>query len=99
MNGDAVCRFVYKKIMQGSCPTRSMPSLEDSSHQGQTLVIQLLFAIFLLDMTVTYPWALHNIGSSKTISGYAASSGERSKSTKYLYAAIDQGDLFQLLLC
>ena len=37
--------FVYKKVMQGSCPTRSIPSSEDSSHQGQTLVIQLLFAI------------------------------------------------------
>ena len=49
----------------------------------------------LLDMTVTHPWALHNIGSSKTISGYAASSKERSKNSKYLSAAIDLGHLFR----
>ena len=49
----------------------------------------------LLDMTVTHSWALHNIGSSKTISGYAASSKEPSKNSKYLSAAIDLGHLFR----
>ena len=45
---------------------------------------------------MTHPWALLNIGSSKTISGYAASSKERSKNTKYLFATIDLGHLFRL---
>ena len=38
---------------------------------------------------------MHNIGSSKTISGHAASSKERSKNSKYLSAAIDLGHLFR----
>ena len=48
----------------------------------------------LSDMAVTHSWALHNIGSSEMISGYAASSKERSKNSKFLSAPMDLGHLF-----
>ena len=79
--------FRCKKELQNQFEGKKRPDVAVYDyHQGKKL---------LLDMTVTHPWALHNITLSKKTSGYAAAAKERSKNSKYLSLATNLGHLFR----
>ena len=83
--------FRCKKELQNQFEGKKRPDVSFYEyHQGKKL---------LLDMTVTHPWALHNITLSKKTSGYAAAAKGRSKNSKYLSVATNLGFALEVFGC